>query len=151
MVPVLNFFSFTSPSPCFFKMFYVYFYPVRGLQLWIICCPPLVPHFLNFDFYVSVLVHCPYFLTFSSLHPLAFKMLFLCLLVPTLVSLFSVFSCLSCTSLLFKFSFQDHFSGLSLSFNSFLSVVLHVAFKLSFCVCFYPVHCLYFLWFLAFP
>ena len=103
-----------------------------------------MPHFLNFDFYVSVLVHCPYFLTFSSLHPLAFKMLFLCLLVPTLVSLFSVFSCLSCTSLLFKFSFQDHFSGLSLSFNSFLSVVLHVAFKLSFCVCFYPVHCLYF-------
>ena len=103
----LKFFSFTSPRPCFFKMFYVYFYPVRGLQLWIICCPSLVLHYLNFDFYVSLLVHCPYFLTFSSLHPLAFKILFLCLLVSTLVSLFSIFF----LSVLYLMAFYIFFPG----------------------------------------
>ena len=73
-------------------------------------------HFLSFlcalgfkIFYVFIFICCQYCSILSSLNPLPFNMLLLCLLSSSLLSLFAVLSCLCCTPWLFQFSFDAYF------------------------------------------
>ena len=86
-----------------------YLYPICCFNSFIISCLSLVPSLLKFSFYVCIFICYLYCLNLSSLNPLAFKMLLLCLLLSSLLSLFLVLACLSCTSLFFKFSFYAYF------------------------------------------
>ena len=83
-------FFFISLIPVAFNIFCVSFYPGHCLYYFhFFSCLSFTPLLFKFSFYICILVHCPYFSIFSFISLILFlKMLFLCLLLSHLLSLF---------------------------------------------------------------